>query len=383
VPPTAVIFGAGRTGRGFAAHLAARSGYAVVLVDVNAQLVDHLQREGRYAIQVLGSDARSAEVPVSAAFHLDDEGWGEALAAAPVAFTAVFGNNLPALGAPLAAALRKRREVNPARPLTIITCENLARAAGVLEEAVAEYLDGEEKAWLAAQVGFSEGIVFKTCLGPGPGQSPLTVRAQDYFELPCDGAAFKEPVPMAGLKPLPHFGQQLVRKLYTYNGINAVIAYLGARKGYEQLWEAAQDAEIRSVAWKAATEISAALVAEYGFDLVEQEAWTEAALAKFGDRHIPDPVHRNAADPVRKLSRTDRLVGPALLALKHGLRPEGLLAGIVAGFGYADPVTGARLTEKIEAEGIGPVLHQVCGLRPEEPLFTMIRDTYLQTAHGR
>lgn len=72
-----------------------------------------------------------------------------------------------------------------------------------------------------------------------------------------------------------------------------------------------------------------AQIEEFGFDKNEQEEWMNAAFAKFRDKNIPDPIERNAADPVRKLARSDRLIGPALLAVKHGIDPTGLIEAII------------------------------------------------------
>jgi mannitol-1-phosphate 5-dehydrogenase len=55
---TALIFGAGKTGRGFAAHLAFLGGYDIVLIDKNRQLVDDLRKAGQYDIQILDNEER-------------------------------------------------------------------------------------------------------------------------------------------------------------------------------------------------------------------------------------------------------------------------------------------------------------------------------------
>ncbi len=50
---TALIFGAGKTGRGFAAHLAFIGGYEIVLIDKNRQLVSDLKKTNQYDIEIL------------------------------------------------------------------------------------------------------------------------------------------------------------------------------------------------------------------------------------------------------------------------------------------------------------------------------------------
>lgn len=370
---TALIFGAGKTGRGFAAHLAFLSGYEIVLVDKNKTLVDNIKSEGKYDIQVLGDEKMNCTVAPSAVYQIDDTSWHNAFVEANVVFTAVFGNHLEELAVYLAEALHKKCIENPSQPLTIITCENKTSAAKFLKDAVLKNLNETEKAWLSNCVGFSEAIVFRTCLDPAGNQSPLTIRAQAFFELPCDGDAIKGDLHIYGLKPLRNFSNQLKRKIFTYNCINAVIAYLGAKKGYKQLADAATDEEILSIAEKAADESSKSLTAEFGFDAMEQKEWTKAAFKKFGDANVPDPIERNGADPQRKLSRDDRLIGPALLALKHGIQPEGLMEGIIACINYHDPVTNTSVATVLRDKGPDFVLREICGLRQEEELFGLIK----------
>lgn len=345
-----------------------------MLIDKNRQLVTTLKKAGQYNIQILGNEKMSCTIHFSAVYHIDDVAWHTAFVTTSVAFTAVFGNNLEALSKDLAIACQKRYIENLNQALTIITCENLTNAAHLLKKMVIGNLGEEKERWLSERIGFSESIIFKTCLEAGEDQLALTIRAQNFFELPCDGDAIKGEVDVYGLKPLHNFKHQLKRKIYTYNCINAVITYLGAMKGYTQLYDAGNDAEILVTAKKAATETCLAQVAEYGFDTMEQEEWMNAAFAKFADKNIPDPIDRNGADPARKLGRDDRLTGPALLALKHDIYPEGLLAGIMACFQYRDADKNVRIADLMNEKGPDFVLKEICGLSPDEKLFMLIKE---------
>jgi mannitol-1-phosphate 5-dehydrogenase len=381
---TALIFGAGKTGRGFAAHLAHLGGYELILIDKDPPLVSELRAAGRYDIRMFDEEGTICTIRPAGVFAIDDPAWHAYFAGTSLVFTAVFGNNLEALAASLRPGFEKRYSENPEQFLTIITCENFTDAAGVLKQGVLGQLAGEKAGWVADKIGFSESIILRTCLDAGPGESPLTVRAQDYFELPCDGDALKEVLPVYGLKPMRHFADQLRRKIYTYNCINAVITYLGAQRGYTQLYEAGNDAEILAIAEKAACESSIAQLAEFGFDSEEQRQWVSAAFAKFADRNIPDPIGRNGADPARKLGKEDRLIGPARLALKYGIQPEGLLKGILACFAYHDPDKKLQISDLILQKGLPAVLQELCGLSMRDELAQLIEEQLFQTSrHGK
>lgn len=49
----AVQFGAGNIGRGFIGALLAHAGYRVVFADVNREVVDRIEREGRYMVHIM------------------------------------------------------------------------------------------------------------------------------------------------------------------------------------------------------------------------------------------------------------------------------------------------------------------------------------------
>lgn len=354
MPPPVIIFGAGRTGRGLLARIATHGGRDVVLVDRDAALVASLKAAGRYQIRILGGAVETI-VP-AAVFAVEDTRWQALLGAADLAFTAVVGTNLPRLGAALAPALAGR-----STPLAIVTCENDTGAAATLAAAAGG---------AGPNLGFVEGMVLTTCLGPAAGESALDLRTQDLLRLPCDGAAFPAAPPgLPGLEPLPCFSAQLRRKVWTYNAINAVISYLGARRGHALLAPASADPAIATLARQAAEECDRALCAEFSFPAAEQATWSAGALAKFADPLIPDPIARNAGDPERKLRREDRLVGPALLALAHGFRPSALATGIRAAAGYQDPGQPSPLTRH---GGLPAVLERVCGLAPGDPLYRLV-----------
>ncbi len=371
---TAFIFGAGKTGRGFAAHLAHLSGYQIILVDKDQNLVDHLNNVQQYTVEILGVPSLNHTIYPEKVFHISDN-WIPTFTKSHLVFISVFGNNLEELAAPLSKGLAEWLKQNP-EPLNLITCENFTHAARFLKEKVSQHLNQKEIEELNRRIGFSESLILRTCLSADM-PDDLTVRAQNFFELPCDGDAFKGDIPnIKGLKPLKKFGHQLQRKIYTYNCINAVITYLGAEKGYTQLYEAGNDPEILIVARKAAEETCEAQVIEYGFDPYEQKEWMDAAFSKFADKAIPDPIDRNGADPARKLSRNDRLIGPATLAIKHGIKPDGLIKGILAGFKFHDDKLDYSISSDIKTKGLDQILMDICGLQKNERLFELIKESF-------
>jgi mannitol-1-phosphate 5-dehydrogenase len=375
-----VIIGAGRTGRGLAAVLCQRSQLPVVLVDRDQALVTALRAAGSYAVSVLGSrPAQSITIHPRQVYHLSERSWHRQAERARVLFTAVFGTNLAGLAADL-AAIALARHAAGAGPLDIITCENLTHAARVLRDATAQAMPSGSPSLSSCRISFVEAMVLTTSLASATPEQPLTVRPQNAFRLPCDGDALQAGNPgITGLEGLPRFEHQLQRKIYTYNGINAVISYLGAQRGHLELAAATRDPEITPWAIQAGQEASAALIAQYGFSEAEQLQWQTDALAKFADQDIPDPILRNAADPARKLARDDRLVGPALLALTHGVKPLALSRGIVAAAEYCTPSEPSLLQRHGSLEA---VLKATAGLDADHPLLALVTASAKTHRHG-
>src|SRR5208283_4699012 len=169
-----VIFGAGRTGRGLVARLAAHAGRPVVLVDRDAALIAALRAAGCYRVRILGQGAAGdgEEIRPAACFHLDETGWEPRFTAAALAFTAVVGTNLPALGARLGTVLAGRAG---GHTLSIVTCENDLGAARTLSTAMAAAAGGV----LPSGIACVEAMVLTTCLGPTDHDPPLSLRSQD------------------------------------------------------------------------------------------------------------------------------------------------------------------------------------------------------------
>jgi mannitol-1-phosphate 5-dehydrogenase len=300
-------------------------------------------------------------------------------------FVSVGGPNLPAVAATLAAGLRARRAAG-GRALNIICCENWHRPAEVVRQGLVELLAGEDRAYVASQIGIAEATVLRSCIEPTEEQraaDPLAIQAQDYWELQIDAAALVEALPpIPGLKPLANFHAALERKLFTYNAGNAAIAYLGAQRGHRFLYEAANDPMILEVAHGVYRESGAAICARHGYAAEEQAAFAQQSLRKYQDATITDPVERNVRDPWRKLGRHDRLIGPACLALEYGIRPFQLALVIAAALQYSneeDPAA-VRLQQLLADEGLEAVFQKVCGIEPEGVLARLVKERWPEVA---
>jgi len=382
---TAVIFGAGKIARGFIAHLLTISGYQITFVERNDLLVGLLKRRRSYAVQIMGAPEKNIIISGFEVLSAMDGHVADRLATADVVFVSIGGPNLPEIVPQLAAGVRRAYELDRKVPLNIILCENYFQPAKWLREMMTEQLHGAEAVWFHDNIGIVESMVLRSTIEPTEemkAHDPLSLGAQDMWELPVDKSAFVGAIPeVQGLSPKDGLKAGLVRKLFTYNSINAVICYSGYLRGYRLLSEAANDPELATLARTAAEEGSGAMCHEFGFDPQEQREFAEAALAKYQKREIVDPIERNARDPIRKLGRHDRLVGPACLAIEYGIQPVALSTGIAVALRYdhsGDP-SAVRLQKSLRELGLSVVLETVCGLDPVGALAVLITESLRAT----
>lgn len=374
----AVVFGAGKIARGFIAHLLTLSGYRITFVEKNPGLVHALRQRGKYSVHIMGAPERNITIRDFRVWQTDEvDAIAEAVANASVVFVSIGGPNLPQIAPLLAAGLNRRTT-----GLNIILGENYFQPAQWLRKLISELLPSARQEWFAREVGIIETMILRSTIEPTDdmkANDPLSLQAQDMWEMPADKEAFVGNIPpIQGLSPKENFQGGLIRKLFTYNCINAVIAYTGHLKGYLLLSDAANDPEIVELARSAYREANGALCERYGFDREEQRQFAESAIAKYQKREIVDPIERNARDPLRKLSRNDRLIGPACLALEYGAKPIALSRGIAAAFHYNYPQdpSSAALQQIVRERGIRAALSDVCKIESAGELADLIVSSY-------
>jgi mannitol-1-phosphate 5-dehydrogenase len=380
MPNSIVIWGAGRIGRGFIADLFYAAGWRLVLVDQSAALIAALREAGGYTVvRAVGAD-RHETVDIAgyqALTTAQTDGVAAAVNEADLLAIAVFPTAFPAVTRALADALLARRAARPEAPLDMLLCTNLSHPGPQFRALLHDALPAAAQAYVEGQVGVVETLVIR--IAPDPPaelyeRDPLLVWTNGYPELPVDREAFVGPIPaVAGLRPVSDMRVEEQRKLYTYNTFHAALAYLGALYGYELIAECMADRSVQEEATAALDEAAHALQAEHGFPPEEMARWMEDVIRHTDNPALGDTVRRYGADPRRKLQREDRLVGPALLARAHGIRPTHLVEAIAAALRFDPPgdPSAAYVRETVKRLGVRTAVHELCGLTEDEHSLVM------------
>jgi mannitol-1-phosphate 5-dehydrogenase len=388
-----IIWGAGRIGRGFAADLLYSAGYEITFVDVSEDLIGQLNRAGQYTVVRSVSAGQRDDLVVrgfAAVTTAQEEAIAQALVAADLVALAVFPRDFEAVAEHMVLGLTRRHSERPHAALDIILCTNLAHAAGEFRARLNAALPPQLRQYAEQRVGIIESLVMRMVADPPVAErerDPLLVWTNGTAEFPVDGHAFRGEIPrVPGLRLVDDMRAEEMRKLYTYNTCHAALAYFGARHGYDLIVDCLADPQVRAQAEGVLHEASRALQAEYGFAPEDMAAWVEKVLRQTDNPTLGDRVSRHGADPGRKLRRSDRLIGPMLMARKHNVAIPFLTRATAAAFLFQNPCDpGANeVQERVGQAGIEMAVRKMCDLEPaEDDLLAAIVRAYHEMATGR
>ena len=375
----AIMYGAGNIGRGFIGKVFSDSGYEVCFLDIMQDVIDEMNRRGEYTVRIVSNEGETDTTvrPVRAVNSTTEQAVQE-IADCDIMATAVGVNILPRVAPAIARGVIARMEQS-GRPLNIILCENQLEVDVLMRGWLYACFNDEQKKWADENLGLVEPSIGRMVPPLTPemrAKDKLLICVEPYCELPVDRDAFKGEIPdLVGLVPYSPFEFYIKRKLFLHNGGHALCAYLGNLKGYEYIWQAIADPEIREAARASMLACAHALIARFGEGVRENvESNVDDLLRRFQNRALKDTVARVGADPVRKLRRNDRVVGAALFCLEQGVDPSPIITGIVAAlkFDRADDPTAPEIQKALREQGVEYVMQRYMSLQPDEPLYGMI-----------
>ncbi len=349
----AVMYGAGNIGRGFIGQLLSESGYDVSFIDVNMQVIDAINERGEYTVEILENES-NREVKVKNVYGvngMDADAVAQAIAEADVMATAVGVNVLPRIAGNIAKGLQMRWKKGNISPFNIIICENLIGADAFLTEKVKENLSADECEQFDKSIGMVEASIGRMV----PLQTPemtkddvLRVCVEPYCNLIVDKDAFKGEIPpIENMSAYPKFQLYIERKLFIHNMGHSMTAYFGNLKGYEYIWQAIEDAEIRAMVLHGMMASAVSLAEKYDVPVDALYDHVGDLIYRFTNRKLGDTVFRVGRDLKRKLSPDDRLVGAMRTCKQMGIKPVLQYAAIASAMRFTMDETSNLSPEEI------------------------------------
>ncbi|MBD3941981.1 mannitol-1-phosphate 5-dehydrogenase [Microbacterium sp. NEAU-LLC] len=369
----AVHFGAGNIGRGFVGLLLHEGGYELVFSDVAAPLVDAINATDRYTVHEVGEGGRDTIVTGFRALNSAEnpDAVIEEIAGANVVTTAVGPTVLKFVAPLIMSGLALRDPSSP--PLQIMACENAINATDLLRDEIKERA-GEAWDALAGRAVFANTAVDRI-VPAQPEGAGVDVTVEPFFEWAIERLPFGDDPPSI---PGAHFVDDLApyieRKLFTVNTGHATTAYFGAQAGIDTIAAALADEAIAARVESALEETSALLELKHGLDAASLADYRATILRRFRNAALPDTVWRVGRQPLRKLSRHERFIGPAAEAAERGLTVHSLVAAIGAAleFDDAEDAQSVDLQRMLREMDAASFTASVTGLDPQHPLFAQV-----------
>ena len=351
----AVHFGAGSIGRGFIGDLLHDSGYEIVLVDIDKNIVEQINKTNSYDLYIIEENYKKKTIDkVKAVLLTDTDKIADEITGADLVTVSVWVDNLPGVAAPLLEGLKKRYKKN-AEKLNVLTCENAIHNGTILKNEV-----------LKLDAAFTENMLDKTAAFPDTAVDRMVlaserngVRSVDIgleHELVIEKNKLADPdsKPVKGAVYTENMDKYIERKLFIINGGHAWAGYMGHICGYDTMQQVFENDDFTAQVKEVMLEIAGLIAVKYDFDEKELDSYIDFVIGRFKTPGIVDYISRVSRNPIRKLKAGERLTGPCVQCEERGLKNDKLTEGIAAAFLYDIPEDrqSAELQKHIKEFGI-------------------------------
>ncbi len=370
--------GAGNIGRALIGQVMSAAGLHVTFADVNADLINSINQEGGYPVEVVSiTGSQEAYVDnIDAISSLDESAMIGHIVDADMITTAVGVGILPRVAPILARGLMERYKKRPGDEMhvVVVACENMERNTETLRDHILAALpDDVWRQTILEAVSFPNAAVDR--IVPNTKSSldhTLAVITEDYFQLAIDASALKGPMPdIPGIELVDDLEAVLSQKLFTLNGGHAAAAYWGYMKGYGTISDAMADESIFGLVHGLMEEVGDVITRHYPSISAQQQAeFANKTIRRFTNPYLGDAPQRVGREPLRKLGQHDRLLRPALLSLADGDVPANISMAIVGGFRFDSPddSQAVEIQHTIHEHGIHAAVISATGLHRTHPL---------------
>lgn len=367
--PIAVHFGAGNIGRGFIGALLQDAGYFVVFADVNQPLIDSMNAIGEYRVIELDGAKQSHRYENFLALNTisDQAELLDWIARADLLTASVGASILPRIAPTIEAGLRLR--VGKEK-LIVMACENALWASEMIRNAMQDQ-----------EMAFDRAIFCNTAVDrivpiQAPGTEP-NVAVESFSEWVIDTSKLAgRELNIPGAKLVADLDPYIERKLYTVNTAHLSVAYLGQQAGHNTIVEALSDPVVRAGAEAALSETAQVLIRKHALDPAEHAKYISKTFERISNPAVDDEIVRVGRDPIRKLSKNERLIGPADYFARHLGRPDGLLRVIDAALSFSAPLDASvqHLRETLVRLSAEEFALEICGITRADALSPLLED---------
>lgn len=372
----AVHFGAGNIGRGFIGNVLHDNGFDIIFVDTNEQLIEQINTDKGYSIQLLDENQTKLWIDnVCAINSHDSKQVKEALIECKLITTSVGASNLKNIAPTLKEALLIRSSREEA--VDILANENIVNASEILEDEIKKICTNEEWKSINKIAYFVNTAIDRQALSTQEDDRQVAL-VEPYYEWVIDENALNpnRKYRLKNVKLVKDIRPFIERKLFIVNAEHASFAYLGALLGLETIQEIIQKSSCRLLVEKFMKQNKRYFLTKYGMKEAELDQFIANTIKRHGNPAVSDDVHRVGRSPIRKLGRYDRLVAPVMVLEDLGLDNGAGKRVIAAAYLYTndDDPEARELQQIIKDNGIAETIRRIS--RVPEPLVQEITALY-------
>jgi len=318
-----IQFGAGRIGRSFLGQLFSLSGYEVVFVDIDKEIVNEINRKKGYRIIVKQNNVSDKTIlirNVRAIKAIDIEVIMHEIVEADIICTAVGKDALGKIIPLIARGLSLRKKEAGNSPVDIMIAENMRHVSLYFyRELKRNVAEGFPLNQLVGLIETSIGKMVPIITEKEKEIDPLILFAEPYNQLIVDKKGFKNPIPpLPELLAVDNIQAYVDRKLFIHNMSHAATAYLGYQyqPNFKYIYEPLQEKKIYNIVRKAMFQSAQALNKTYPYDfkMNDLQIYIEDILIRLQNWALGDTIYRVGRDLHRKLDKNERIIGPMVMA---------------------------------------------------------------------
>ena len=366
-----VIVGAGRTGRGMFGEMFHSEGdYQITFADNNPTLVVGLREQGWYTVEqkdlINGEKIQTIvnHFTIVDTINQHDE-YIEAIANADFVATALFPEAFDQVAIDLSEAIIMRTKCGIEKPAVYLLGANFVGLHDYFYSRILKLLNAKEKDHFKR---------FISLLGTNANRKVVFLDdfTDDKFFLTGDDKQILmvDNSLKNNITHLPSFirltdnlNAFMAEKIWSANLEHCSFGFLGAYMGYETINQAVRDERIRKLSYFAWLEARKGIELEYGFPIPSMKQ-KQNGYQKFASPFFADRISRIARDPIRKLAKNDRFIGPAILCLQHNIVPFFILKCASYGFFYDEPsdLKSVKLQQLMKEKPMEKIIPEICQL---------------------
>ena len=363
----AVHFGGGNIGRGFIGEILHDNDFSITFIDVNESMIDALNQDNGYTIEIYGSGITTKEINNVSGIHSgkNPDAVAEAISNSDIVTCSVGPNNLKYIARNIAEGIKKRFEHKVDQNLDVIACENMVGGSRSLKNKVYTHLNETLKHYADSHIGFPNASVDR--IVPNITHDDITTVGVEAFKEWIVETKYSKTYPTLQLKEIKYVKDILPyteRKLLSVNTGHATIAYGGLLLGHEDVVDALNNPAIEAHVIEVLNETGLYLSYMYNLDEEEHALYIQKLLERFKNIDINDNLNRIARNPIQKLGFSERFVIPLVGLYKLNLPHDALIRAIASVFlfDYEEDPQSVILQSRLKDEPLIIVIKTTTGI---------------------